>query len=263
VGGAPRRSYASWQALFNSAEENKGYALGKALIEAARAERAIARDGAIHVVGLGGDPSWFGSGLRQAGLARAVAEQPGVVLEQVVPTKWTAAEGKALTPKLLRRYPQATVIWAASDQLGAGVVEALLALGHIPSEDVFTGGLDLSDLGLSLVEQGKFVATAASPMLSYAEAAVLIYDYLQGLDFADQLGAEIEFQTQVATSANVAEHIRLSKCVGSIDFRRFSRAYTPALRRYDFSSAAYLQAARACIEQDVAPAPPLATRRLP
>lgn len=247
IGGGPRAQYKNWPALFNWAEEQKGYALAKALIQAARQQNAVAADGRIHAVGLGGDPAWFGSGLREAGLKRALAEHPEAVLRQVVPTRWTQEEGRQFTARLLTRYPQTSVFWAASDQLGAGAVQALIAARKMPGQTAFTGGLDLSALGLELVAQGRFVATAASPLLSYAQVAILVYDYLQGQDFAAELGREIEFPTSVATQGNAAQHLALGKCLPHIDFKAFSKAHNPRLARYDFSFDAFSKAAGPCI----------------
>lgn len=246
IGGGPRKLYKQWPALFNWAEAQKGHALGQALLQAAQRQNAMADDGRIHVVGLGGDPSWFGSGLRQAGLMRAVDEHPHAVLKQVVPTHWTPEEGRHLTAKLLERFPQASVFWAASDQLGAGAAQALIAAGKTPGKTAFTGGLDLSELGLDLVARGQFEATAASPLLSYAQVAILMYDYLQGLDFEGELGREIEFPTAVAMRDNVAQHLALGKCLSRIDFRAFSKAHNRQLARYDFSFEAFQKAAGAC-----------------
>lgn len=247
IGGAPRKKYESWVALLNWAEEQKGYALGKALLAAAQNARAFARDGRIHVVGVGGDPSWFGSGLREAGLERAVAEHPRAVLKQVVPTQWTRSEGRQLTLKLLRRFPEASVVWAASDQLGAGAVDALTQTGRVPGAAAFTGGLDLSDVGLGLVQEGKFVATTASTLLSYAQAAVLLYDYLHGLDFAEQFGSVLEFPPEVATRQNVDRHLRLSRCIHTIDFKKFSKVHDRHRKRHDFSLDAFAEAAHSCV----------------
>lgn len=247
VGMTPRRKYKTWAAVFNWAEEQKGYALGTVLLAAAQKRGAYAPDGSIHVVGVGGDPTWFGSDLRQAGLTRAVAEQPRAVLEQVVPTRWKREEAHQLTLKLLRRFPDASVVWAASDQLGVGVVDALTQLGRVPGQTAFTGGLDLSEVGLQRVREGSFVATAATTLLSFAQAAVLIYDYVSGLDFAPELGSQLEFPTEVATRDNVAQHLRLLRCVDNIDFKRFSKVHNKLLQRYDFSMAAYLDAAGACV----------------
>ncbi|MBC7957874.1 MAG: substrate-binding domain-containing protein, partial [Cytophagales bacterium] len=247
VGQAPRKKYKSWAALFNWAEEEKGYALGKALLQAAQQQQALAGDGTIQVIGVGGDASWFGSGLRQAGLERAIAGHPKAVLKQVVPTRWTPEEGRQLTAKLLKRYPQASVVWAASDQLGAGAAQALAEHGLSLGKNAFTGGLDLSRLGLDLVKQGKFVATAASTLLSYAQVAVLAYDHLHGIDFANELGSTLAFPTLVATRANVESHLRLSGCVQSIDFKAFSKVHHPRLARYDFSLDAFRKAAMSCV----------------
>ncbi len=246
VGEAPRRKYKSWAALFNWAEEEKGFALGHALLQEAQAQQAFAGDGTIHVVGVGGNPSWFGSGLREAGLRRAVAAHPNAVFKQVVPTQWTPAEGQRLTGKLLTRYPQASVVWAASDQLGAGAAQALAEHGRVLGKNAFTGGLDLSGLGLQLVKEGRFVATAASMLLSFAQVAVLVYDYLHGVDFAPRLGSTVEFPTLVATRANVDVHLRLSGCVQRIDFRNFSKVYRPTVGRYEFTLDAYREAAKPC-----------------
>ncbi|MDI1261249.1 ABC transporter substrate-binding protein [Aquabacterium sp.] len=246
LGGAPRVQYQNWPALFNWAEAQKGHALAKVLLQAAQRQNAVADDGRLHVVGLGGDPSWFGSGLREAGLRRAVAEHPNAVLKQVVPTHWRQSEGQQLTARLLARFPQASVFWAASDQLGSGAVQALTAAGKVPGKTAFTGGLDLSELGLDMVSQGQFVATAASPLMSYAQVAILVYDYLQGRDFEAELGREIEFPTLVATRDNAAQHQRLGRCVHGIDFKAFSKAHNPRLSRYDFSFEAFLTAAGVC-----------------
>ncbi len=247
VGPSPRQKYKSWAALFNWAEEEKGYALGMALLQAAQQQQAFASDGTIPVVGVGGNPSWFGSGLRQAGLMRAVRAHPKAVFKQVVPTEWTPEEGRQLTTKLLKRYPQASVVWAASDQLGAGAAQALAEQGRTLGKDAFTGGLDLSALGLNLVKEGKFVATAASSLLSYAQVAVLVYDYLLGFDFAAQQGSTLEFPTLVATQANVESHLRLAGCVQRIDFRNFSQVYRPTLGRFGFTLDAYREAAKPCV----------------
>lgn len=246
IGGAPRRTYKNWPALFSWAEEQKGYELGKVLLQAAHQQSAYADDGRVHVVGLGGDQSWFGSGLRQAGLKRAVAQDPKAVLKQVVPTFWSQEEGRQLATRLLHRFPQASVVWAASDQLGAGAAQALVQAGRVPGKTGFTGGLDLSDLGLELVMREQFVATAASTLLSFAQVAILVYDYLHGLDFADELGSEIVFPTLVATRDNARQHTELGKCVPSLDFKSFSKVHNTRMARYDFSFDAFRKAAKAC-----------------
>lgn len=246
IGQSPRRRYPHWAGSFESSEEEKGYALAKALIHEAARRQAVAADKLIHVVGVGGDTTWFGSGQREAGLVRAVAEHPDAVLKQVVPTRWTQREGRVLAGKLLKRYPQASVVWAASDQLGAGAVQAIEDAGRQAGTEVFTGGQDMSDLGLRLVQDGRFVATAASSMLCIGQMATMVYDYACGIDFAAETGTEVMFPIQVASRATAEQHLRFTRCVYAIDFRTFSKVHNPSLKQYDFSQEAFRRAARAC-----------------
>jgi ABC-type sugar transport system substrate-binding protein len=248
--GAPRRKYKQWIATAYQDETEKGDLLAEALLTAAEKAKAFAKDGTLQVVGVGGDTTWFGSGMRQAGLERALARHPKAVLRQIVPTFWTQAEGRDLTAKMLKRFPEASVVWAASDQLAIGAAEALAASGRALGRSGFTGGLDLSDNGLARVKEGKLVATVASSMLSFAEIAVLLYDYLHGVDFAPETGVELKAALYVAREDDVDRFLRLSRDVARIDFRRLSKAYTRTLKRYDFSLER-LEAA----EASAAPAP--------
>ena len=242
LGGAPRLKYRRWAALLQSDEEEKGYRLGGLLLDAARQAQAFARDGRVHAVGLGGARSWSGSQLREAGFARAVTERPFALLHQVVPTRWSPAEGRHITTRLLQRYPESSVVWAASDQLGAGAAQALQEAGRTLGRDAFTGGLDLSELGLALVQQGRFVATVAASFASWFELAVLVNDHVRGVDFADELGSAVSFPTLTATRENAAQIQEVVRLLPSIDPRPFSKAATPARRRYDFSQQAFASA---------------------
>lgn len=120
---------------------------------------------------------------------------------------------------------------------------ALGSAGRAVGRDTFTGGLDLSQLGLDLVAEGKFVATSASLMLCYAEVAVLAYDYVRGIDFTESLGRIIDFPAYTATAENIALHRALASSAPRIDFRLLSRARNPSRINYDFTIPAYRAAA--------------------
>lgn len=235
LGGGPRREYASWVGLFAEDEVAKGRELARVLLEIATAGGMIGPDGDIDVVGLGGDPSWFGSALRAAGLEDAIADEERARLLQVVPTYWTEAEGYEITRRLMTRYPRATVIWAASDQLAIGASRALRETGLRVGEDVVVGGLDLSERGLAGVLEGTLTATSASPLFGFARVLTYLYDYVQGKDFAPITGTVITLPVQTATLANAADLLGLYRRHHLVDYRALSRAYTPSLSRYDFS----------------------------
>lgn len=235
IGNSPRRKFKNWIGYFYQDEEKKGYLLGKALLEAAHKADAFASNGKIHVAGVGGDFTWFGSKLRKEGLERAVDEDPVAELYQVVPTKWTPEEGEKKTALLLERYPEISVLWAASDQLGIGASSAFSASGRILGKNCFTGGLDLSENGLIHLKRGEIVATVASAMISYAEIIIYLHDYLYGIDFADEVGTKISTDIYTATRENADLHLALLNFVEVIDFKKCSKVYNKALKNYNFS----------------------------
>lgn len=235
LGDIPRKKIENWIGYFHQDEVEKGYLLGKALIEEAIRHERFAADGTVHVAGVGGDTSWFGSNLREEGLRKAIAETPMAQLMQTVPTRWTPSEGRDMTWRLLQRYPEVSVVWAASDQLALGVVEALGAIGHTPGETIFTGGLDLSMVGLAAIQTGELTATAASSMLMYAEIVVYLYDYLQGIDFADEKGTKIKTKVYLTDAATADSFIKLQQMYLHLDFTDFSRYHNKSLSHYDFS----------------------------
>lgn len=235
IGHRPREKFKNWIGYFLQDEQVKGYILAAKLLQAAHKANAYAPDGLIHVIGVGGDHTWFGSRLRQNGLLKAVSEDHRAVVDQVVPTRWSSREAARVTETLLKRYPEASVVWAASDQLAIGAAEALEVSGRILGRTGFVGGLDLSATGLAYVQKNKMIATVASLLVSYGEILVYLYDYLKGLDFSEEIGREIRLTPYVATPANADQHLALMSSFETIDFSRLSRVFNPELSRYDFS----------------------------
>lgn len=242
LGYEPRRIYENWVGLFVQDEFEKGRRLGELLIEQARDAAETENAGVVEVVGIGGDETWYGSQRRADGLRAAVRDHSRVRLKQIVPTQWTEAEGQRIAAGLLGRYPNTSIIWAASDQLAIGAVRAVEEAGLTVGEDVFIGGLDLSSRGLQYVDQGRLSATVSAPLLSYAEILVYLYDYIHGSDFAPEAGTEIRLDTHAATRETAGQYRRLYESVDEIDFRHFSRAVGSDWNGYDFSLDAYLTA---------------------
>lgn len=108
-----------------------------------------------------------------------------------------------MTARLLARYSGVSVVWSASDQLALGASEALRRADLQPGEDAFTGGLDLSLVGLEAVSRGSLTATVAAPTSMWARILRYLHDYLRGNDFAEEVGTEILFAPEVATASTV------------------------------------------------------------
>ncbi|MDA3901453.1 MAG: ABC transporter substrate-binding protein [Spirochaetes bacterium] len=236
LGDTPRNKYSKWIGYFHEDEEQKGYILARELIEAAFRQNRIASDGTVHVVGLSGDPTWHGSFLREQGLKRAVDENPRVRLMQTVPTRWTPEEGRNLTIRLLKRYPEVSVVWAASDQLALGAVEALNSLGMEPGRTVFTGGLDLSLVGVQAVQEGDLTASVGSTPLIWARILICLYDYLRGIDFSDKTGTVFIFSPDLALKSSAEKFILRRDRYRKINFRDYSRFHMGKDAIYNYKS---------------------------
>lgn len=236
LGGGPRGEFTEWVGTISEDNHEKGYRLGRRLISEAVEQGLLASDGRVHVVGVGGDESWFGSQRRADGLRQAVEEEPRAVLQQVVPTQWTEADGRRVTRGLLERYPEVSVVWAASDQLAIAAADAIEGAGSVPGEDVLTGGLDLSPAGLRAIADGRVSATVGGSLFGYAAALVYLFDYIHGADFADITGTVITLETHVAGAEDASRRLDLYESADLIDYRELSRVHNSQREAYDFST---------------------------
>lgn len=233
----PRGSFKHWIAHLSPDDENAGYLLGLALIADAN-HRWPARG--ARVAAILGAKNGTAADLRFAGLQRAIAENPSAKLYHGVPTRtWLQSEGQEKTALLLAQYPDLNVVWAASDGLALGARDALAAHQRAG----ITGGVDWTDQGLQAVVDGAVTASVGGHFLEGIMAMVMLHDYFHGRDFVSDTGVRLTTPMHIATRESavrireslVYEHVR------RLDFRRLSKVYQPALKRYDFSVENVLQ----------------------
>ena len=231
LGEEPGREYQCWVGYFLEDEELKGYMLAQRLIAAAKAARKPGDTGTIYVAGINGSRAWYGSILREGGLRRAIDEDPDAELLQMVYTRWTHEEGRTMAQQVLRRYPAVSVLWAASDQLALGAAEAISSTPTADDMPVFTGGLDLSEVGLKAVLRGELLATVASTPLLWAQVIIELHDHLHGLDdTAPKDSVLIPAPLLADQSTAEAVRDRMHK-LQKLDFREFSRFHHGARAR--------------------------------
>jgi len=97
---------------------------------------------------------------RDAGLAKALAEYPGVQLLDKQPADWDTKKALALTETWLAKYPDVDGIWCACDDMALGVVQALKAKGL--NGKVKVTGVDGTSAAIAMVESGDIVCTIAN-----------------------------------------------------------------------------------------------------
>ena len=243
AGYHPRNRYRYWTGYFSQDETLKGYILGKLLIEKALNADATDGNGRVRIIGISGDHSWDGTSRREQGLLNAAAEYQQAEICQIVPTFWSPEESRFKTTQLLRRYPEASVIWAASDQLAAGAADALVRAGKTPGVNCFTGGLDLSAAGLQMVLKDGLTATVSSSLFFYTEVLIYLSDYIRGIDFAAEKGTEISADVFTATDDNAGLFLELYNSYDEIDFSMLSKFFNKSLQEYDFTLERMLETA--------------------
>ncbi|MBT9455330.1 MAG: ABC transporter substrate-binding protein [Burkholderiaceae bacterium] len=216
--------------------EEAGYLTARALIAQGLQDKLQGTDGRLHLLAIGGDKSTPVSVRRNEGMQRAVAEQSGRVrLEQIVFADWRRDKAAEQTEWLLARHPQARLLWAGSDQMALGAMEAAQQFGRVPGKDMLFSAINTSPEAMQARIGGRLSSLAGGHFMAGAWALVMLYDHHHGRDFADE-GLELDRPMFTVFDRASAERYlqRFGDGIRSIDFRPFSKVLNPRLKRYDF-----------------------------
>lgn len=240
--GAPRERYKAWIGSLLPQAEDAGYLTARALITRGLREQRTAADGKLHLLAIAGDRSTESSLLRNAGMERAVKEQPLAILDQVVYADWRRDLGEEKARELYVRYPQAQLVWAGNDLMAFGAMKALEGKGGKPGKDKLFSGVNTSPEAMQAVIDGRLEALAGGHFMCGAWAMVMIYDYANGKDFASE-GLELVQPMFSLFDPALAQRFLegFRDGVPKLDFRAYSKVHNPKLKRYDFGFAQLLK----------------------
>lgn len=236
--GKPREKYKYWIGQMQPDDKAAGYLVAKTLFN------KFPNNGKkYHVIGINGNVGSDVTRLRLEGLKEAVAQSNNIILDQVVYGNWSPSISKAKFVELKKsRYPNANIIWTASDSMAMGVVQGAKDLKLKPGRDIVTGGIDWLPDALKMVKNKEIDVSVGGHFIEGGWVAVLLYDYFNGKDFASE---KVSWKTQMRpiTSANVNYYeTKLNqKNWGKINFRKFSKKYNPKIKKYDFRMQNILQ----------------------
>jgi len=238
VVGFPRGQYKYWVGHMYPDDVRGGFDLATALIDAAQKKGLAAENGKIGVVGISGNQHSVAALSRNRGLEQAVKDSEAR-LHQIVFAKWKKPIAEDLSTKLIQRFPDISVIWAASDLMSLGVVEAAEKVGKAPGQQVLTGGFDWRSDALEAIKAGTMTASAGGHFMEGGWAMVMLYDYANGKDFAAD-SARVESHLKIIDGTNVDAYLShfSDRDWNQIDFREFSKVYDPKVKEYDFSLSA-------------------------
>lgn len=240
--GQPRTKHPHWLGSLIPDNQFAGYELARRTIDRALAAGRLAADGQVHVVAIAGDHATQASVERLQGLHQAVAAYTNVTLKQIFFGAWRQDKAHQLATEFLSRYPETGVIWAANDPMALGALEAAQTLGKVPGQDLFIGGVNGDPPGVAQIQAGTMETSLIGHFMTAGWALVLLHDYHQGRDFADE---GVQLQARIFGALHTQNIGLFLERFGDrdwhkIDFTRFSKVCNPALRTYDFSLEALL-----------------------
>ncbi len=233
----PRKEIRQWLGQMSPDYQQASYQLADILINAAKKQNLVGEDGKVHMIAISGNEGDISVIERMKGLKERTESMQDVVLEEIILAGWSDVIASRATEKLLSKYPQATVIWSASDLMAQGAAAAIEKHGKTPGKDVLVGGFDLTKKALQDIQSGRINASIGGHFLEGAWALVLLYDYHHGVDFADELGVRFQSSMQAVTAENIDDYEYLLEESNwiDIDFGQLSKVINNKRKRYDFS----------------------------
>ena len=233
--GGPRERYEYWVGQMVPDDYNAGKTIAKALYRKA-VDRGYYNNGKIQFLGILGTLSDSASIERERGLRDFINLKPDAELLQTVEGKWSAETSEKIMQKLMVRYPDVKLVWAASDSMANGVIKACEASKR--ECDILTVGVDWERQALENIKRNKLLGSAGGHYMEAGWATVLMFDYLKGYDFKEY-GGVTRVSKMDFLNRNMVLSLSENCCeaeVENFDFKTLSRFYNPENTTYDFDT---------------------------
>ncbi|NWA11239.1 ABC transporter substrate-binding protein [Pseudomonas gingeri] len=177
------------------------------------------------------------SQLREKGMRRALAEHPEVRLRQLVYGEWSRQRAFDQAGQMIRRYPQASLVWSANDEMALGAMEAFEKAGRQPGRDVLFSAVNSSPQILQARIDGRLSVLLAGHFTLGGWAMVLLRDDADGIDFAGHGGRERQIQVfELIDKAQAKRLLNLGAADDyHVNFRKLSAHGQADNYRYPFS----------------------------
>jgi PAS domain S-box-containing protein len=151
---------------------------------------------------------------------------------KILAGNWNRTRAQEIFLSYYKTRSDVNVVWCANDNMALGVVKAIKELGL--EQKIVVGGVDWDKAAQEAILNGRMNVSVGGHFLDGAWAAVLLYDYLNGIDFANE---SLQFESPMVgiTRANLkrfAPFLSLEK--QSLNFRLFSKSLNQQLKEYSF-----------------------------
>ena len=222
----PRTKYEYWIGSVLPDDEKTGSVLIQQLINEAR-QSGIER---FNVLAIEGNPRDESSIARIRGLRSFMKHLKGVNSFKIIAGNWKRIKAQEIFLSYYKTQSDVNIVWCANDSMALGVAKAIKELGL--EEKIVVGGVDWDKAAQEAILNGRMDVSVGGHFLDGAWAAVLLYDYLHGIDFANE---RLQFESPMVgiTRANFKKFSPfLSLDKQSLNFRLFSKALNQQLKLY-------------------------------
>lgn len=228
--GRPREKYETWLGELLPDDRRAGAELAELLVAEARRKGLHGADGRLNLLAVSG-PFTNSSVQRLNGLRAAVSEASDVVLQEVAPAGWNEERAFWVVADMLKRRPDASILWAANDTMALGAARAVADTGR----EILIGGVDWASFVPDQIRRGAITYSMGGHFFDGSWALLLLYDYHQGHDFPD-LEMRSSFTAMGPKNVERYEGLLRPGTWKAIDLARFSRAEDPELGPFEISA---------------------------
>ncbi|MDC0602727.1 substrate-binding domain-containing protein [Aliiglaciecola sp.] len=220
--GQPRQQFKHWIAHVSPDEFDAGAKLVADLINHKKGKTIAFLGGATNSVV---NRHRIQGGLKQAKLESVVSIPP-------IYTDWSEQKSIVAAQTLLKRAPDIDMIWTAAPEIALGVSKVISASNH----DAVVGSFDWTQTNFDLIKQDKLQFTYGGHFMDAGWTLIMIFDYLSGVDFENELGNLILSNLEKVNKSNVSQASqRISSSNWSaIDFGQYSKCLNPLRKKYNF-----------------------------
>ena len=226
--------YPDWLGSLVPNDEEAGYLMLKELI---RLHHPVAAGQVIELLAFSGIKTTPAAQLRERGMMRALAEHPEVRLRQLVHGEWTRERTYEQARMLFKRYPKASLIWTANDEMFAGAMQAWVEQGGVPGTDALFGTINNSSMALHALLDGRLSVLLGGHFSLGGWALVQLHDDNQGVDISQYGGRNLQVPVlQLIDQAQARRLLALAERRNyGVDFQRLSAKGRPTTYRYPFT----------------------------
>lgn len=164
-------------------------------------------------------------GLKQAKLESVVSIPP-------IYTDWSEQQSIVAAQTLLKRVPDIDMIWTAAPEIALGVSKVISASNH----DSVVGSFDWTQTNFELIKKDKLQFTYGGHFMDAGWTLIMIFDYLSGVDFENELGTVVLSNLEKVNKSNVSQASQgiSSSNWSAIDFGQYSKCLNPLRKKYNF-----------------------------